>query len=291
MLEVESEEAMEITLTAEEQKQEQLSQAHLTQAVQAIQNEGFVVLNHAVRPEHLEQLLERMTADSLQLLEAERWGGAGRVKGHLQQGAPPFAPYVFRDIVANPFAIQVTSSILGKGAFNRFYNGNTNCPGSQKQPLHRDNSPLWLNLPVAHPPCGLIVNIALIDVDEELGSTELWPGTHLETTIDRLIDAEIEAKRRTTVPPIRANTKKGSLLIRDERLWHRGMPNLSNTIRHMLAQIHTKSWLQRPYRLLFNTGCEEAFAESDFDHNVHFTAEALEYLSHHPAVPRSQLSS
>ena len=56
-----------------------------------------------------------MTEDSQKLLRAEKWGGAGNVRGHLQQGAPPMAPYVFRDIVSNPFVIQVTKRVLGSG--------------------------------------------------------------------------------------------------------------------------------------------------------------------------------
>ena len=46
----------------------------------------------------------------------------------------------------------------------------------------------------------------------------------------------------------------------------------------MLAMIHDMRWLQRPAPLLFNSGCEEAFAESDFDHHAVFVDEPLEYL-------------
>ena len=49
-----------------------------------------------------------MDADSQILIKAKKWGGAGMLKGHLQQGPPPFAPYIFSDIVANPYVIQVT---------------------------------------------------------------------------------------------------------------------------------------------------------------------------------------
>ena len=62
------------------------------------------------------------------------------------------------------------------------------------------------------------------------------------------------------------------------RLWHRGVPNHSNAIRHMIALVHNIKWLQRGDPLLFNTGCEEAFPAGDLDHNVEFTDKPLEYL-------------
>ena len=162
---------MEITVSPEEKIEETLSEAHLAQAIEAIQTQGFVVLADVIAHTHLDMLHERMLADSQELLAAKRWGGAGQVQGHLQQGTPPFAPYVFSDIVANPYAIQVTKAILGAGVYNRFYNGNTNCPGSGTQPLHRDGLPLWPNLQTAHPPCSLIINVFLTDVTEANGAT------------------------------------------------------------------------------------------------------------------------
>ena len=72
---------------------------------------------------------------------------------------------------------------------------------------------------------------------------------------------------------------KGSVLIRDIRLWHRGVPNRSNRPRHMIAMIHNIRWLRRGNPLPFNKGCEAAFNNSDLDHNVEFTDEPIDYLS------------
>ncbi len=270
---------MEILISSSERRAEQLGHAKLELAVRAVREEGFVILGNAVSHDHLDILRPRMTADSQRLISVRKWGGAGRLEGHLQQGPPPFAPFVFRDVVANPFAIQVTHNLLGDGMYNRFYNGNTNCPQSQMQPLHADAAHLWPSLPKAHPPASLIVNVALTDVTIDNGSTELWPGTHLITSGQRRISAETEAQRRLVVPPVRANTAKGSLLIRDARLWHRGMPNPSDEIRHMIAMIHNIHWLQRPARLFFDARCQDQFPDDTrLDHNVQFTDRPLYYL-------------
>lgn len=252
-----------------------LSDTHVEKAIKAIRVDGCVVIENIIAHEHLDILRERMDADSQKLITAEKWGGAGMLKGHLQQGPPPFAPYIFNDIVANPYVVQVTKELLGPGVYNNFYNGNTNCPGSGTQPLHRDGDHLWPHQEVAHPAAEVVVNISPQGTTEENGSVELWPGSHLDVS-GRHIDDAHEAERREIAPPIRGNTKKGSVLIRDMRLWHRGVPNLSDKPRHMIAMIHRVRWLRSGRQLKYQTGCEDAFENSELDHNAEFVDEKLD---------------
>lgn len=269
---------MQITISPEERVAGRMTEAHLEQALAAIREDGYVVLENVVSHEHLDILRERMDEDSRKLIAAQQWGGAGRVPYHLQQGPPPFAPYVFPDIVANPFVIQVTKTLLGEGVYNSFYNGNTNCPGSTRQPLHGDGRHLWPDMKEAHPTASVVVNISPMDTTEENGAVELWPGTHLVTGVGYPISAEMEEARRKVRPPVRGVAKKGSVLIRDIRLWHRGVPNLSDRPRHMIAMIHNVRWLQRGRPLRFLKGCEEAFNNPDLDHNAVFVDEPFDYL-------------
>ncbi len=270
---------MELVVTPKEQAAGRLTTPHLLEAVTSIRRDGFVVLTDVVDPEHLDVVRAQMNEDSQRLLAENRWGGAGQVKGHLQQGAPPHLPYVFGDIVANPFAIQVSIAVLGEGAYNRFYNGNANCPGSGTQPLHADAPHLWPDLTVPHPAHALVINVPLLDATEENGATEIWPGTHLLPFNGQHIATDVAEARRRIVPPMQAVTHKGSILIRDMRMWHRGVPNRSQEIRHMIAMVHQIKWLQRPHTLLFERACEAAFPPvAGFDHNVEFTDEPLTYL-------------
>ena len=260
---------MEITVQPEELAAGKLTDTHVEQAITALRVDGYVILENVINHDHLDILRERMDADSQLLINAEKWGGAGKLIGHLQQGPPPYAPYIFRDIVANPYVVQVTQELLGPGLYNNFYNGNTNCPGSTTQPLHRDGAHLWPNQEVAHPTTEVVVNISPLDTTEENGSVELWPGSHLEVG-EHGIEPEVEEARRKIYPPIRGNAKKGSALIRDMRLWHRGVPNPSDKPRHMIALIYRVSWLKSDRRLKYKTGCEAAFENSDLDHNAEF---------------------
>ena len=269
---------MSITLSKKERADSTLSTANLERVVTAIREDGFVLIEDIVAHDHLDQLHERMDEDAQKLIAAERWGGAGGVTGHLQLGAPPLAPFVFRDIVANPFVVQVSHAMLGVGFFNGLYSGNTNCPGSGTQPLHRDVGHLWPELTVAHPVASLVVNISPHDVSDENGGVELWPGTHLDLSEGSVPDAEEEAARRAIAPPTQANARKGSVLIRDMRVWHRGVPNQSDHPRHMIAMIHNIGWLRQRGPVTYERGCESAFPESVLDHNAAFTDEPIDYL-------------
>jgi len=260
---------MEITVQPKELAAGKLTDAHVEQAIKAIRVDGYVILENVVSHEHLDILRERMDVDSQILINAGKWGGAGGLKGHLQQGPPPYAPYIFRDIVANPYVVQVTQELLGSGLYNNFYNGNTNCPGSTTQTLHRDGAHLWPDEKIAHPTTEVVVNISPQDTTEENGSVEIWPGSHLEVG-EHHIDEEQEEARRKICPPTRGNAKKGSVLIRDMRLWHRGVPNPSDQPRHMIALIYRVHWLKSNRRLKYKTGCEAAFENSALDPNAEF---------------------
>lgn len=112
---------------------------------------------------------------------------------------------------------------------------------AQRQPVHADAD-------FEHPshPFALVVNVGLVDMIPENGSTEVWLGTHTYTGIadqegahgerasGRIKESLLE-QRRALAPPVQPVIPKGSVVIRDLRLWHAGMPNKTNDVRVMLA--------------------------------------------------------
>lgn len=278
---------MEVNISATEKAEGKLSTESLKQAVAAIMHDGYVVLNEAVSHDSLDRLYDKMIADTDVLLKAQSIGGAGSVPGHLQQAPPPMGPHVFRDIVANPFAVQVANTVLGQ-SYLRVYSSNTNCPGSGTQPLHRDIvQELWPGFNVVHPPYALITNIALVDVTEENGAIEMWPGTHAYLKGSKRVEAEVAEERRQTHPPIRGVTRKGSLIVRDKRIWHRGMPNHSGDVRHMLSMIYNIFWIKGAGPVKFSKDCEPVFQDSGLAPNYEFTDDGLDnYLfDKYPPAP------
>ena len=274
---------MKVTVSNEELVDHKLSEVHLQQTVDSIHNDGYVVLENVVPHHKLDLLRQKMLEDLQTLISAkEKVMPINFVKGHIQQDAPTYAPYIFRELVANPFVTQVTHKVLGDGLYNSYFSGNTNLPGSGTQPIHVDSGQLWENLRVAHPIFSLVVNVAPLEVNEENGSIELWPGSHFDISVSRYDDIKVDLKcvkaRREFEPPVRGNTKKGAVLIRDIRLWHRGMPNYSNTPRQMVAMIHNVSWYRSGTKLQFEKGCESAFESEYLDSNAEFVDKPIDYI-------------
>jgi ectoine hydroxylase-related dioxygenase (phytanoyl-CoA dioxygenase family) len=109
------------------------------------------------------------------------------------------------------------------------------------------------------------VNVGLVDMRPENGSTQLWLGSHNNDISaqegahgDRAsgrIKADLLAARAKTCPPIQPSVKKGelddegadagSIIVRDLRLWHAGMPNRTDEVRVMLAMIHFAPWYRQ----------------------------------------------
>ena len=111
----------------------------------------------------------------------------------------------------------------------------------QRQPVHSDAD-------FVHPdhPFALVVNVPLIDMRPENGSTEIWLGTHNGFGIDAQegahgerasgrIQASLLEERARSKPPLQPHILKGSIVVRDLRLWHAGMPNTTSEVRVMLA--------------------------------------------------------
>ena len=252
-------ETTEIKVTLEEVMSGTLNAAHRDAAVHAIMENGFVVLKDVVALEHLDILHERMLED-LAALHARDDAPFNWNVGNIQQDPPPFPPYLFRDVLVNEQVIEVTSAILGPGVKNRFYSGNTAMPSDQRQPVHADSPHLWPHLKTAHPPAEIVVNIATVDVSPENGSTELWPGTHLNVTVaaghDIKIPLSVLEARRAVRPPIQPTVSRGSVILRDIRMWHAGMPNRTRRPRPMIAMIHACRWLQTEDSLRFPVEAE-----------------------------------
>lgn len=274
----------EISVTSQEVKAGKLGEQHLNAALKALSDDGFVILRDVVAPAHIEILRDKMLADVDEILKRDD-APFNFNTGNLQQDPPPFAPYLFRDILLNDLVIQVSKSLLGPGVKNSYYSGNTALPGGTRQPVHPDVAQLWPDLKYPTPPFGLVINIPVVDASPENGSTELWPGTHQDTTFcihqgSTRISEEILEKRRAIRPPLQPSLKAGSVLIRDIRLWHAGMPNHANVPRPMIAMIHWCSWWLACDPIPFPKNDEAFFAHSDLTTNARFVEGQPEYLKH-----------
>eukprot|EP01119_Soliformovum_irregulare_P012640 TRINITY_DN3299_c0_g1_i3.p1 TRINITY_DN3299_c0_g1~~TRINITY_DN3299_c0_g1_i3.p1 ORF type:complete len:276 (-),score=49.79 TRINITY_DN3299_c0_g1_i3:12-839(-) len=259
-------------VTAEEVAHSKLSLKSLEEASRSLKDNGFVILESIVDETICATLREQLRSDLSDLLKSKE-EQTNFSSGHVQQEPPVFHPFVHREIVANPLVIQVIKRFLGSNPSLIFYSGNTNLPESQAQPIHTDFTHLWPDLDHAHPPARLIVNVVLEDVSEANGSTEIFPGSHKIVGYSNQIGSDCiipDTFLHLAPASARATMKRGSVLIRDDRLWHRGVPNPSNEPRYMIAMIYIVPWM-RQESVEFHESAEEVFEECGLDtHNLKF---------------------
>ena len=224
------------------------SDARVRAAARTLREAGLVVLEDVFDRAYIDALrreydarLERHIADrgGLDVLNAKTFG-----KNQIGMHLPLVPPFSDEQIVAHPLAVAVMEEALGAEFACSFYHSNTAYPGSEVQPVHRDHGPLFGpgEMSVPTPATHLVLNVPLCDFSEENGSTEVWPGTHL--VVDRAPEDRSDLEARVhALPSIRTNVRAGSLILRDLRVWHRGMPNRAGYARPMLALVYARGWL------------------------------------------------
>lgn len=238
-------------LTAAEKTDGRLTDANLAQALRTLRDVGYVVIEDVYDATFVDEL--RAAYDELldQFLEV-RGGieGINKAKkngfglNHIAMFLPFVAPFADAQVVANPIAVQIMAAVLGEDLACSFYNSNTAYPGSGYQQIHRDTGLIFgTELQVPTPPTHIVFNIPLTNFTEENGSTEVWPGTHL--IVDKAAgDGKALEERARDLASQRTNIPTGSIVIRDMRMWHRGVPNNSQEVRTMLAIVYERGWLR-----------------------------------------------
>jgi hypothetical protein len=205
---------------------------------------GFVILEDALPLDLIERMRERFDV----LLEARRQAepsnrGANRFQMYLPF-EPPFAdPLVYE----HPLVLRLLEQLLGPDILCTYFASDTPLPGSEYQRVHSDTRLLFPETNLSLPSYGIVVNLPLVDVTEENGPMEIWPGgSHL---MPGRLDMQALAPRMNS---IRVLMRAGSILVRDLRMWHRGTPNQGTRSRPNMALVYTRSWYrfeQRPFEL------------------------------------------
>ena len=246
-------EVFSLTLSPEELSSKTLTSHHLQAALEALHRDGVCVLTNVILPSHLDTLNARMVPEAEALYaRTATHHNFGTGTGNIQQDAVVDQAYVFDDVIANPFATAITECMLGPHPRLRFYSANTAFKAEMRQPVHVD-----VHFAFPRMPFGFCVNVNLIDVDPAHGSTEMWLGSHLDASwqaeVEKsgsVIPPHVLERRRELAPPVQPVLPKGSLVIRDLRLWHAGMPNRTEDVRVMLVTIHFPAWYRTEQTIL-----------------------------------------
>lgn len=215
--------------------------------VRRFNDTGYIVLEEVFEQGYIEELRTAYNALIEKYLSDKGGIGAldGKTFGLKHVGCHPAlsSPWSDSQIVSNPRADAVMSALLGEDYQCGYYHSNAAYPGSGVQGIHRDVKPLFTGeeLNVPHPVTSIVLNIPLCDFTEENGSTEVWPGTHLWIDRSATDGREVDVRAAST-PSERTNVKAGALILRDLRMFHRGMPNRSSEVRAMLSIVYVRSF-------------------------------------------------
>ncbi|KAI0204007.1 hypothetical protein F4808DRAFT_366227 [Astrocystis sublimbata] len=243
-----------VHVSQDELRSGQLS-PHLQDSLTEFHKNGMVILEDAVPLLALDHVRERMLEDILKVLalpSVHYNHGVG--SGNISQTPPLLADYLHEEVWANRIAVSMMSYIVGPRPQLCFATANTALPGGQsRQAVHSDYYCRHLDFPVF-----LEVNIFLDDTSLHNGSTEVWLGTHNGyNKKDHLfadmgwIKREVFVERARNCLPVQLTIPKGSIVVRDIRMWHAGMPNYSETPRIMLGFIYAPTWFKSGMRMKF----------------------------------------
>lgn len=265
-----------------------LSQRNLQTALEALHQNGIVVLEDIIDPELLDRLNERMKLDTRALIAKGNEGPFNYNLGNLQQSPPYELDHFSPTIFFNPLATGLSSAYLGGKPTVSFISSNAAVKAEEGQPVHVDAD-------FDHPriPFATVVNVGLVDMEPRNGSTQLWLGTHASTSIqdqegahgDRAsgrIKQELLDARSKVSPPLQPTVSKGSVVVRDLRLWHAGMPNRTDDIRIMLAMIHFAPWYRQRMTLDMPKDFKQLIAEQNnmgISVPAKFDSDTIDHLS------------
>jgi hypothetical protein len=136
------------------------------------------------------------------------------------------------DILAQPRLLNVLDRILGPDYILGSATAVLSLPGSGAQRWHRDNDPLFTDFPnLKLPPFCVAVLVPLVQLNAEVGSTQVVLGSHLDQNLDD-----------ETGQVVYAAAAQGDCYLMDSRVLHRGMANLSEAARPVLSLVYQRPW-------------------------------------------------
>ena len=196
------------------------TKADLSQFSQTYAEQGYVVFRDVIPKDKLAHLKARIFEE---YEESKRSGklfnGGGNISGHLNCFPGEESRFALEALEARGI-VDVIRELYHKPMPLRV-SCNLNLPDSVAQHYHMDG--IFME-------DFMIANVAVVDTDLVNGAIDLLPGTH-----KRFYEFWRYAVQRCYRLTTRIPMSQGDVLVRNSRLWHRGMPNKSAAPRPMVA--------------------------------------------------------
>jgi hypothetical protein len=238
-----------ITFSDEETARQTPAERTIVEAVDAFRSAGALRLHRAFPAEVLDALDEHYRKRySLELRSTKK---KDRRPLFTVDVEGPFNTPAF---YANPLFFPIVERLLGQDCILGACSSVVSFPGAPSQHTHRDSLSLFGDYAydVALPPYALTVLMPLVDATIERGSTEVWPETHREPVLARAIERS----------PVHPTVPRGSVMMTDSRVVHRGAENRSNDARPLIYNSYHRHW----FRDYFGYGDRPPVAMSPFEY-------------------------
>jgi ectoine hydroxylase-related dioxygenase (phytanoyl-CoA dioxygenase family) len=274
-----------LLISDEELRKGTTSSATIQLALKQFHKDGFVIIENAIDHESIDRLRTRMERDvQTNLCLPQVSYNHGLEAGNVSQTPPLQREYITEQLYANRHAIAILENIIGPRPQLSWVGSNIVLPQSHgRQAVHTDFYAQHLDFPT-----GVEVYTYLDHCSGINGSTEIWPGTHIGYNIDdhiaidsSWIKQEVFSARAAVQPPVQLNVPKGSICIRDLRMWHAGMPNYTDHPRIMFGLVYFPRWYGAHMRLVLPLDVKEAvesWTHVDIASHTDFVDNLVDYL-------------
>ena len=195
----------------------QLMTEHVLGLRRHLDQDGYVVVRDVVSKDRLDAFNAKLTQA---YATSGKFKGGGTISGHLNCFPGEDARFIYEEIEAAGIGDFVRSIREDQPNHVR-PTLNFNLPGSRAQHYHMDGAFLTEFL---------ICNVAVVDTNLVNGAIDLLPSTQLEFYPFWRYALERKYRLTTRVP-----MSQGDVLLRKSTLWHRGMPNKTDSPRPMMS--------------------------------------------------------
>ena len=194
---------------------------NLEELQETFAKDGYLVFRNVVPKDKLANL-QRQLAQAFDEAKTsgQLFSGGGTISGHLNCFPGEASRFAYDALEAHTI-VNLIRTLSPKVARLPNVGCNFNLPHSVAQHYHADRNFL------DH---FMIANVAVVDTTVANGAIDLIPGSH-----QKFYKYWRFALERLERGSVRIEMKQGDVLIRTSNVWHRGMPNLTDTPRPMIA--------------------------------------------------------
>ncbi len=223
----------DLTLSDAERSAGEWKSDTLDKATKRFDEFGTLVLRDVFDPGLIADCLTRFQQEIQSFQKDIDQGAALRVGDRRFMVTPTLEDELARpSLLASPFLLPLLRSLLSDDLILGSVTAVASAPGAGDQSVHRDNPPLFAEMP-GHdlPSFSIALIIPLIPLTGETGTTRLWPGSHRKGYSNYADVAHADPLVGT-----------GACYLMDSRLFHQGLANHSTQIRPILSLVYQRPW-------------------------------------------------